>query len=242
MPRTTHTTPRLNFTATASARKVARCGREQFEAPLKTIARSPVITVLQRYHPASTALPIMKTALRTTAIVVAVLCVCICGAAAKKKRVPAWRTIDQSETKYRISTAGRQNARTMEAGDTLTLHVMGMVKKTMKTFMDTIKLGNGKPFVYKVNAGPGIVGTIVSGGDRGAEIALVPGFSHGLFANGGIKEGEIREMDISAAEAFGAKGHKRRGITPNSSLFIRVKVEKIAKAGKLEPAQKKDEI
>ena len=109
--------------------------------------------------------------------------------------------------------------------------IMTVVKKTQKPFWNTLQLGNGQPFVYKANAGPGLPGTIVSGHDRGAEMAvMMEGFSRGLFAAGGVKQGETRELDIASTEAFGTKGYKARGITPNSSLFIRVKVVKIEQA------------
>ena len=148
------------------------------------------------------------------AIVMLLICIICVDAARKKKGPPAWRAIDQSNTKWRISARATNSAPVMEPGDTLTLHCMGIIKKNQRNFWNTLQLGNGKPIEYLVNAGPGIKGTIVSGHDRGAEIALIDGFSHGLFAGGGVKEGETRELDVASDEAFGVKGHKERGITP----------------------------
>ena len=103
------------------------------------------------------------------------------------------------------------------------LHGFGVVKKNGRTFWDTLRTGNAKPFRYHA-AGSGQIGKIIGHkANRDAFHSLIPGFSYALFAGGGIKVGEVREVDIKPDDAYGPAGLKERGIFPNSSLLLRIK-------------------
>ena len=102
--------------------------------------------------------------------------------------------------------AGHDKSATVERGDTVIVHAVGVVKATGKTFWST---RGAEPFEY--NAG---VGGVIRGWDQGCM---------------GMRLGEMRELSIPAAEGYKREGFPRWGIPPNAALQFTIEVLKIAK-------------
>ena len=96
---------------------------------------------------------------------------------------------------------------TIEKGDRVTVHATGIVKETGKKFWSTKDAGQ-QPFSYQAG-----VGGVITGWDQGCL---------------GMHIGEVRKLDIPAAEGYGAGGFPAWGIPANGGLLFEIEVLKIA--------------
>jgi len=117
------------------------------------------------------------------------------------------------KTKYHIITPG--SGEEVEKGNTVTVHATGKVINadgSEKQFWSTKDKG-ARPLVYTAG-----VGMLIKGWDQGCI---------------GMKEGEVRELDIPYEEGYGKKGFNMCGIPGESNLRFELEVVKIEK-GKLD--------
>ena len=96
---------------------------------------------------------------------------------------------------------------TVVAGNTVTVHATGLVKETNKKFWSTKDPGQ-KPFTY-----PAGQGKVITGWDQGVL---------------GMRIGEVRSLEIPAAEGYGAGGFPAWGIPENATLLFEIEVLSIA--------------
>jgi FKBP-type peptidyl-prolyl cis-trans isomerase len=115
------------------------------------------------------------------------------------------------KTTYEVVAAGVGSDK-VTAGSTVTVHATGVVAQTSKKFWSTKDKGQ-QPFTYKAG-----VGGVITGWDQGCL---------------GMKLGEVRQLNIPAAEAYGEKGFAAWGIPPNGVLHFSIEVLKI-EGGKTE--------
>lgn len=86
-------------------------------------------------------------------------------------------------------------------GNYLVMHYLGMVCSTGQQFQSS--WDNAQPFNVTIGEG------------------TIPGFSKGLV---GAKNGMLRQIEIPAAEAYGATGQQGAGIGPNEPLVFIVRI------------------
>jgi len=99
------------------------------------------------------------------------------------------------------------------ARDTVTVHATGTVKQTMKKFWSTKDAGQ-KPFTYQAG-----VNGVIKGWDQGCL---------------GMSLGEVRSLEITADEGYGASGFPAWGIPPGGTLLFEIEILEIAGKGKTE--------
>lgn len=113
--------------------------------------------------------------------------------------------IPGAKTTYVIVTPGKEDAATVQVGDTVTVHATGIVAETGKKFWSTKDPGQ-KPFTYTAGGG------VIVGWDMGAR---------------GMRKGEVRELKIPSDEGYGENGFPAWGIPPNGDLRFELEVLEI---------------
>jgi U3 small nucleolar RNA-associated protein 21 len=108
------------------------------------------------------------------------------------------------DTKYHVVRSGTLPE--VRRNSAVTVHATGVVKETGKTFWSTRDAGQ-KPFTYQAG-----VGSVISGWDQGCL---------------GMKLGEVRELEIPAAEGYGEGGFPAWGIPPGGTLLFTIEVLEI---------------
>lgn len=114
-------------------------------------------------------------------------------------------SISGFRTLKRIITPG--SGAKVVAGNTVTVHATGSVKETGKKFWSTKDPGQ-KPFTY-----PAGQGRVITGWDQGVL---------------GMHLGEVRSLEIPAAEGYGPGGFPAWGIPANATLLFEIEVLTIA--------------
>mmetsp|Transcript_17005 Transcript_17005/g.46818 ORF Transcript_17005/g.46818 Transcript_17005/m.46818 type:complete len:156 (-) Transcript_17005:166-633(-) len=127
-----------------------------------------------------------------------------------------WQAIPGIKTTYKVLKEGKKPGAVVEVGDTVTVHATGTVHETQMKFWSTKDKGQ-RPFENTAGGG------VITGWDMGAR---------------GMREGEVRLLQIPAEEGYGVGGFPAWGIPPGASLDFELEVLKIADAGgKSKPAQ-----
>eukprot|EP00994_Dinema_validum_P005599 NODE_3764_length_524_cov_187.035789_g3200_i0.p1 GENE.NODE_3764_length_524_cov_187.035789_g3200_i0~~NODE_3764_length_524_cov_187.035789_g3200_i0.p1 ORF type:complete len:137 (+),score=54.95 NODE_3764_length_524_cov_187.035789_g3200_i0:61-411(+) len=111
------------------------------------------------------------------------------------------QAIPGHKTTYETQNEG--TGRTVSKGQTVTVHATGVVVESGKKFWSTKDPGQ-QPFTYQAG-----VGAVITGWDQGCL---------------GMKEGEVRRLNIPAAEGYGAGGFPAWGIPPNGTLDFTIEV------------------
>mmetsp|Transcript_108096 Transcript_108096/g.186565 ORF Transcript_108096/g.186565 Transcript_108096/m.186565 type:complete len:210 (-) Transcript_108096:829-1458(-) len=116
----------------------------------------------------------------------------------------ARQSINGLETTYVILKEGDGPA--VQRRNVVTVHATGVVKETGKTFWSTKDAGQ-QPFTYQAG-----VGSVIKGWDYGCL---------------GMQLGEVRSIEIPAAEGYGQGGFPAWGIPPGGTLDFTIEVLKI---------------
>merc|ERR1719261_415587 len=109
------------------------------------------------------------------------------------------------KTTYKILQNGRGGPK-VKKGSNVVVHATGVVKETGKKFWSTKDKGQ-QPFGYKAG-----VGGVITGWDQGCL---------------GMKLGEVRKIEIPAAEGYGAGGFPAWGIPAGATLNFEIEVLEI---------------
>ena len=113
----------------------------------------------------------------------------------KMEPISGFRTLKQ------IIKAG--SGASVSAGNVVTVHATGSVKETGKKFWSTKDPGQ-KPFTYPAGKN-----------------AVITGWDQGVL---GMKIGEVRKLEIPAAEGYGPGGFPAWGIPANATLLFEIEV------------------
>eukprot|EP00933_Yihiella_yeosuensis_P040540 TRINITY_DN3486_c2_g1_i1.p1 TRINITY_DN3486_c2_g1~~TRINITY_DN3486_c2_g1_i1.p1 ORF type:complete len:481 (-),score=109.65 TRINITY_DN3486_c2_g1_i1:302-1744(-) len=127
-------------------------------------------------------------------------------------------SIAGSETTFKIIREGDADAPAVEAGDSVTVHAIGILRKTGKEFWNTRNSGQEK-FTYTAKDPPD-AGDVINGWEKGAR---------------GMKRGEVRRLHIPFSEGYGTLGYPSWGIEANADLVFELEVDSIQKAKRLGP-------
>mmetsp|Transcript_39697 Transcript_39697/g.48161 ORF Transcript_39697/g.48161 Transcript_39697/m.48161 type:complete len:150 (-) Transcript_39697:49-498(-) len=134
---------------------------------------------------------------------VALLCAlaihCV-GSTSLSERIPGIKTT------YEVVTPG--DGKPVWRGDTVTVHATGTIKETGTKFWSTKDEGQ-KPFTYQAG-----VRSVITGWDQGCL---------------GMKEGEVRKLDIPGEEGYGPRGFPAWGIPPDGTLLFEIEVLEVKK-------------
>eukprot|EP00927_Polykrikos_kofoidii_P078615 TRINITY_DN75419_c0_g1_i1.p1 TRINITY_DN75419_c0_g1~~TRINITY_DN75419_c0_g1_i1.p1 ORF type:complete len:155 (-),score=19.65 TRINITY_DN75419_c0_g1_i1:120-584(-) len=114
------------------------------------------------------------------------------------------------KTTYSILKEGPVDAPTVDINDRVEVHAKGTVKSTGKTFWNT--RDKGETFTYTAGGG------VIKGWDMGAR---------------GMKQGELRKLNIPFDEGYGSRGFPAWGIPPNGDLIFEIEVVSVKKKHEL---------
>eukprot|EP00756_Hemistasia_phaeocysticola_P008886 Hpha_TRINITY_DN14766_c0_g1::TRINITY_DN14766_c0_g1_i1::g.102379::m.102379 len=109
------------------------------------------------------------------------------------------------KTTYRVISEG-EGEQVVTAGDTVTVHALGIVGNTGKKFWSTKDKGQ-QPFTYRAGRG-----------------GVIVGWDQGVL---GMKVGEKRRILIPAKEGYGEAGFPAWGIPAGGTLDFEIEVLKI---------------
>mmetsp|Transcript_2950 Transcript_2950/g.6839 ORF Transcript_2950/g.6839 Transcript_2950/m.6839 type:complete len:118 (-) Transcript_2950:42-395(-) len=113
--------------------------------------------------------------------------------------------VNGCETLYEILKEG-EGDKVVEKGNTVTCHAKGVVKETDTKFWSTRDPGQ-KEFMFQAG-----IGSVIKGWDQGCL---------------GMKQGEIRKLEIPSHEGYGASGFPAWGIPRNATLIFEIEIIKI---------------
>ena len=121
------------------------------------------------------------------------------GLDALSKPVPGMKTTF-------ITVKEGRGSREVQKGDEITVMATGIIKEGNKKFWSTTD-ANEYPFTFEVGSG-----RVIDGWDKGVL---------------GMREGELRVLNIPAAEAYGDKGDEDWKIPPGADLKFSIECQKI---------------
>jgi len=144
----------------------------------------------------------------TTAVAVAAVCITLAaGAGAGLEMKPLKQ--GGFKTTFGVFREGSGDYGVKD-GDKVTVMATGLLKAGNKKFWSTAD-ANEYPFTFEVGAG-----------------AVVAGLDAGVL---GMREGELRKLEIPAAEAYGEKGDAEWKIPPHADLIFVIELQSIKKKG-----------